>query len=89
MTTPTLHPTSPATDLPILVADDDAGVCLLMEDTLRGEGFNVVSVHTGRQVLDWLAGPWAVRIQIGTSLLIMVVGVFLTVKAWGTLAGLN
>ena len=55
MTTPTLHPPSPATDLPILVADDDAGVCLLMEDTLRGEGFNVVSVHTGRQVLDWLA----------------------------------
>jgi len=43
-------------NLPILVADDDAGVCLLMEETLRHEGFQVVSVHTGRQVLEWLSG---------------------------------
>ncbi|MFN0129815.1 MAG: response regulator [Verrucomicrobiales bacterium] len=41
--------------LPILVADDDAGVCLLMEDTLRDAGFQVVSLHTGRAVLDWLS----------------------------------
>lgn len=41
--------------LPILIADDDAGVCLLMEDILREAGFGVVSLHTGRAVLDWLA----------------------------------
>lgn len=45
---------APTCELPILIADDDAGVCLLMEGTLREVGFNVVSLHTGRAVLDWL-----------------------------------
>jgi nickel/cobalt exporter len=52
-------------------------------------GVGVVAAIVGRKVLDWLAGAWAIRIQIGTSLLIVAVGVFLTVKAWGTLAGLS
>lgn len=51
-------------------------------------GVGVVAAMVGKKVLDWLAGPWAIGIQIGTSVLIVVVGVFLTVKAWGTLAGL-
>lgn len=54
MTPPPSLPAPSTTGLPILIADDDAGVCLLMEDTLRGEGFEVVSLHTGRAVLDWL-----------------------------------
>lgn len=45
---------APPCPLPILIADDDAGVCLLMEDTLRSAGFDVVSLHTGRAVIDWL-----------------------------------
>ncbi len=48
-------PSRPDTGTPILIADDDAGVCLLMEDSLRGAGFDVVSLHTGRAVLDWLS----------------------------------
>jgi nickel/cobalt exporter len=52
-------------------------------------GVGVVAAMVGRKVLDWLAGPWAIGIQVGTSLLIVVVGVFLTFKAWGALAGLS
>jgi len=56
--TPTSAPTAAraATGAPIVIADDDAGVCLLMEDTLRGAGFDVISFHTGRAALDWLIG---------------------------------
>ena len=46
---------APACPLPIVIADDDAGVCLLVEDILRGAGFSVVTLHTGREVIDWLA----------------------------------
>lgn len=49
-------------------------------------GVGVVAAIVGRKVLDWLAGPWAIRIQIGTSLLIVLVGVYLTVKAWSAVA---
>jgi nickel/cobalt exporter len=52
-------------------------------------GVGVVAAIVGRKVLDWLAGPWAIRIQIGTSLLIVLVGVYLTVKAWSTVASLG
>ncbi len=45
----------------------------------------VVAAKVGRKILDWLAGPWAIRIQIGTSLLIVGVGVVLTLQAWRTL----
>jgi nickel/cobalt exporter len=41
----------------------------------------VVAAAVGRRVLDWLAGPWAARLQIFTSGVIVVVGVVLTVAA--------
>jgi nickel/cobalt exporter len=48
----------------------------------------VIAAKVGQKILDWLAGPWAMRLQVGTSLLIVVVGVVLTVKSWATLASL-
>lgn len=46
----------------------------------------VIAAKVGQRILDWLAGPWAARIQLGTALLIVLVGVLLTFKAWRTLA---
>jgi len=46
----------------------------------------VVAAKVGQKILDWLAGPWAMRLQVGTSLLIVLVGVVLTVKSWSTLS---
>jgi nickel/cobalt exporter len=43
----------------------------------------VVAAAVGRRVLDWLAGPWAARLQILTSGIIVLVGIVLTVLAWG------
>lgn len=48
----------------------------------------VVAAKVGQKILDWLAGPWAMRLQVGTSLLIVLVGVVLTVKSWTTLSSL-
>jgi nickel/cobalt exporter len=48
----------------------------------------VVAAKVGQKILDWLAGPWAMRLQVGTSLLIVVVGVFLSFAAWQTLSKL-
>lgn len=48
----------------------------------------VVAAKVGQKILDWLAGVWAMRLQVGTSLLIVLVGVVLTVKAIGTLNSL-
>jgi len=45
----------------------------------------VIAAKVGQKILDWLAGPWAARMQISTSLLIVVVGVILSFKAWTTL----
>jgi nickel/cobalt transporter (NicO) family protein len=42
----------------------------------------VIAAAAGKKILDWLAGSWAARLQIGTSLIIVVVGVVLTVLAW-------
>jgi nickel/cobalt exporter len=42
----------------------------------------VVAAAVGRRVLDWLAGPWAARLQIATSAVIVIVGVILTVLAF-------
>jgi hypothetical protein len=42
----------------------------------------------GRAVFDYLAGPWAIRAQLATSLLIVVVGLVLTYQALGMLARL-
>lgn len=49
----------------------------------------VVAAQVGRKVLDWLSGAWAVRIQVGTSLIIVLVGVWLTLGALRTLASLQ
>ena len=38
----------------------------------------VIAAVVGKRILDWLVGPWAARFQIGTSLVIVVVGVVLT-----------
>jgi nickel/cobalt exporter len=46
----------------------------------------VIAAAVGRRVLDWLAGTWAARLQIVTSAVIVVVGVVLTVMAWGKVA---
>ncbi|HEX7953179.1 MAG TPA: hypothetical protein VF523_08965, partial [Burkholderiales bacterium] len=48
----------------------------------------VVAAKVGQRILDWLAGAWAARIQIGTSLVIVVVGAVLSFKAWSTLNAL-
>lgn len=49
----------------------------------------VVAAKVGQKILDWLAGPWAMRMQVATSLLIVVVGVILTFNAWRTLSSLS
>lgn len=48
----------------------------------------VIAAKVGQKILDWLAGPWAARLQISTSLLIILVGVVLSAKAWSTLNSL-
>jgi nickel/cobalt exporter len=42
----------------------------------------VIAAKVGQKILTWLAGPWAARIQVGTSALIVLVGLALSVKAW-------
>jgi nickel/cobalt exporter len=49
----------------------------------------VIAAKVGQRVLDWLAGPWAMRLQVGTSLLIVIVGTILTFSAWRTLSTLT
>jgi nickel/cobalt exporter len=49
----------------------------------------VIAAKVGQKILDWLAGVWAMRLQVGTSLLIVLVGVVLTVKSWITLNSLS
>ncbi|MFO1319932.1 MAG: hypothetical protein U1F52_09965 [Burkholderiales bacterium] len=44
-------------------------------------GVGVVAAKVGQKILTWLAGPWAARLQIGTSLIIVLVGVVLTAMA--------
>ncbi|HEX4985961.1 MAG TPA: hypothetical protein VFV71_07810 [Burkholderiales bacterium] len=48
----------------------------------------VIAAKVGQKILDWLAGPWAMRLQVATSLLIVIVGVVLTFNAWRTLGSL-
>ena len=48
----------------------------------------VVAAKVGQKILDWLAGTWAMRLQVGTSLLIVVVGAILSFGAWRTLSSL-
>ena len=46
----------------------------------------VIAARVGARILDWLAGAWAARLQIATSLLIIVVGLLLTWRAAELLA---
>jgi nickel/cobalt transporter (NicO) family protein len=48
----------------------------------------VVAAKVGQRILGWLAGPWAMRLQVGTSLLIVVVGAILSFSAWRMLSSL-
>ena len=41
----------------------------------------VIAAMVGPKILEWLAGVWAARLQLGTSALIMLVGAVLTVNA--------
>jgi nickel/cobalt transporter (NicO) family protein len=49
----------------------------------------VVAAWVGKRILDWVAGPGAARIQIGTSLVMVVVGVVLTVFALQRISALG
>lgn len=49
----------------------------------------VIAAKVGQKILDWLAGAWAMRMQVATSLLIVIVGVILTFNAWRTLSSLT
>jgi nickel/cobalt exporter len=46
----------------------------------------VIAAMIGKRILDWLAGSWPARIQIGTSVIIILVGVILTALARGKIA---
>lgn len=46
----------------------------------------VVASQVGTRILGWLAGAWAARLQIATSLIIIIVGVVLTRRATELLA---
>ncbi len=48
----------------------------------------VVAAKVGQVVLTWLSGRWAGRLQMGTALLIIVVGVVLTAHAWRMMSAL-
>ena len=41
----------------------------------------IVAAAAGKRILDWLTGSWAARLQIGTSIIIITVGIVLTVLA--------
>jgi len=45
----------------------------------------VIAAKVGRKILDWLAGPWAARVQVLTSVIIILVGVMLSIQAWSML----
>lgn len=49
----------------------------------------VVAAKVGQKVLDWLSGAWAVRLQVGTSLIIVLVGVVLTINSARMLSTLH
>jgi nickel/cobalt transporter (NicO) family protein len=49
----------------------------------------IIAAKVGQKVLDWLSGAWAVRIQVGTSLIIVVVGVVLALNAMRMLSSLR
>jgi nickel/cobalt exporter len=49
----------------------------------------LVAARLGQLVLTWLEARWLLWLQLGTALLILVVGLVLTATAWRTLAHLT
>ena len=49
----------------------------------------VIAAAAGKRILDWLTGSWAARLQIGTSIIIIAVGIVLTVLALQRLSTLS
>ena len=49
----------------------------------------LVAARVGQLVLTWLSGRWIVWLQLGTALLILIVGVWLTVNAGRAFAALT
>ena len=49
----------------------------------------VIAAVFGPKILDWLSGPWAARLQVATSVVIVLVGVVLSINAWRMLARLS
>jgi nickel/cobalt exporter len=49
----------------------------------------VIAAKVGEKVLEWLSSIWVVRVQIGTTLLILGMGVVLTVRAAYQIAALS
>jgi nickel/cobalt exporter len=47
----------------------------------------VVAAVVGQRILTWLAGPTAARLQIATSLVIVLMGLWLTAKGWFSVIG--
>lgn len=64
----TAHLSSISDADPILVADDDSGVCLLMEEALANVGHHVVCLHSGKDVVDWLSNSRARLLMLDVSL---------------------
>ena len=48
----------------------------------------VIAAKVGQKVLEWLSSIWVVRVQIGTTLLILGMGIVLSVKAAYLIAAL-
>jgi nickel/cobalt exporter len=48
-------------------------------------GVGITAAKVGEKILDWLTGAWAARAQVATSLLIVVVGCWLTWQGWSVL----
>lgn len=47
----------------------------------------MVAAIVGQRILTWLAGPTAARLQIATSLVIVLMGLWLTAKGWASVVG--
>jgi nickel/cobalt transporter (NicO) family protein len=49
----------------------------------------LVAARVGQVVFAWLSSPWVARLQQGTALLILAIGIVLTALAWRTLQALS
>ena len=49
----------------------------------------VVAARVGQLILTWLSSRWVGWVQLGTALLIVIVGLVLTANAWRTVAAVS